>query len=146
MFNGLPGDDRDDMKETLVSSFTGGRTTHLSEMTQKEYNAMCSSLEARTGWKERQKKARSVCLRLMQQLGIDTSDWSRVNAFCSDPRIAGKVFARLSVAELGVLSVKLRSILRKGGLVRARGVAHRSLPVFQDVRHVVVPLSGIGQA
>ena len=37
----LPGAD----KETLVSSFTNGRTLHLHEMSAKEYAAMCASLE-----------------------------------------------------------------------------------------------------
>ena len=114
--NRLPGGNTEDMKETLVSSFTDGRTTSLKEMTQKEYNAMCASLEERTGMKEQLKKKRSLCLKLMQKAGIDTTDWQRVNAFCEDPRIAGKVFARLTSEELEKLSVKLRSIQRKGGL------------------------------
>ena len=114
--NRLPGGNTEDMKETLVSSFTDGRTTSLKEMTQKEYHAMGASLEERTGWKEQLKKKRSLCLKLMQKAGIDTTDWQRVNAFCEDPRIAGKVFARLTSEELEKLSVKLRSIQRKGGL------------------------------
>lgn len=114
--NRLPGGNTEDMKETLVSSFTDGRTTSLKEMTQKEYNAMCVSLEERTGMKEQLKKKRSLCLKLMQKAGIDTTDWQRINAFCEDPRIAGKVFARLTSEELEKLSVKLRSIQRKGGL------------------------------
>jgi hypothetical protein len=59
----LPGAD----KETLVWSFTDGRTTHLHEMTQKEYNAMCDYLEERTCWKAQVRKKRSLCLKLMQQ-------------------------------------------------------------------------------
>ena len=114
--NRLSGGNTEDIKETLVSSFTDGRTTSLKEMTQKEYNAMCASLEERTGMKEQLKKKRSLCLKLMQKAGIDTTDWQRVNAFCEDPRIAGKVFARLTSEELEKLSVKLRSIQRKGGL------------------------------
>ena len=114
--NRLPGGNTEDLKETLVSSFTDGRTTSLKEMTQKEYNAMCASLEERTGMKEQLKKKRSLCLKLMQKAGIDTTDWQRVNAFCQDRRIAGNVFARLSNEELEQLSVKLRSIQRKGGL------------------------------
>ena len=114
--NRLPGGNTEDMKETLVLSFTDGRTTSLKEMTQKEYNAMCASLEERTGMKEQLKKKRSLCLKLMQKAGIDTTDWQRINAFCEDPRIAGKVFARLTSEELEKLSVKLRSIQRKGGL------------------------------
>ena len=114
-FNRLPGD-REDMKDTLVSSFTDGRTTHLHEMTQKEYDAMCASLEERTGWKEQLKKKRSLCLKLMQQAGIDTTDWQRINEFCRHPKIAGKTFARLSLSDLDTLQTKLRAILRKGGL------------------------------
>ena len=50
--NRLPDGGIGEMKETLVSSFTNGRTIHLHEMTQKEYDAMCASLEERLGWKD----------------------------------------------------------------------------------------------
>lgn len=90
-------------------------------MTRKEYDRMCVELEVQTNQllravKDEQRKHRSQCLRLMQKLGIDTTDWVRVNAFCEDPRIAGKVFRRLSNEELDQLAVKLRTIERKGGL------------------------------
>ena len=52
----------------------------------------------------------------MQKMGIDTSDWARVNDFCRNPRIAGKAFSQISSDELEQLAVKLRSIRRKGGL------------------------------
>lgn len=111
----------DEFKEGLVSQFTNGRTTSLRDMTRKEYDRMCVELEVQTNQllravKDEQRKHRSLCLRLMQKLGIDTTDWVRVNAFCEDPRIAGKVFRRLSNEELDQLSVKLRTIERKGGL------------------------------
>ena len=35
----------------------------------------------------------------MQKLGIDTTDWTRINAFCQDQRIAG-VFSLLSNEEV----------------------------------------------
>ena len=108
----LPGAD----KETLVEQYTGGRTTSLHEMTSKEYGEMCTSLEAHTGWRMQLKKKRSLCLKLMQQAGIDTTDWQRINDFCRHPKIAGKVFAQLSLADLDSLQTKLRSIMRKGGL------------------------------
>ncbi|KGF22037.1 hypothetical protein HMPREF1651_06285 [Prevotella bivia DNF00188] len=108
----LPGAD----KETLVSSFTNGRTVSLHEMSAKEYAAMCASLEEHTGWRAQLKKKRSVCLKLMQKLDIDTTDWARINDFCRHPKIAGKVFARLSLTELDSLQTKLRGIMRKGGL------------------------------
>lgn len=136
----LGGGDREDLKETLVSSFTDGRTTHLHEMTQKEYNAMCESLEERTGWKEQLKKKRSLCLKLMQKAGVDTTDWARINDFCRNPKIAGKVFAQLGVKDLDALQVKLRAIMSKGGLRPAK--AH----IRQEERYVAVPLASMGEA
>lgn len=53
---------------------------------------------------------------MRQQLGIDTTDWNRVNEFCNNPRIAGKPFVQVSTAELEQLAIKLRAIQRKGGL------------------------------
>ena len=103
-------------KETLVSSFTKGRTTSLREMSVKEYETMCSSLEEQTGWKSELKKNRSLCLKLMQQLGVDTSDWARVDNFCQHPRLVGKPFRKISVEGLQDLAVKLRIIKQKGGL------------------------------
>lgn len=144
----LPGGGGEDMKETLVSSFTDGRTTHLHEMTQNEYDALCASLEERTGWRERLRKKRSLCLKLMQQLGIDTTDWSRVNDFCRDPRVAGKVFAQLGVGDLDALQVKLRAIKGKGGLRPAmpRDAATESQHTRQEVTYICVPLVGMGQS
>lgn len=101
-------------KETLVSSFTNGRTVHLHEMSAKEYASMCATLEEHTGSRVQLKKKRSLCLKLMQQAGIDTTDWQRINDFCRHPRIAGKVFAKLTLADLDSLQTKLRAIMRKG--------------------------------
>lgn len=85
-------------------------------MSAKEYETMCVSLEEQTGWKSELKKKRSLCLKLMQQLGIDTSDWARVDNFCQHPRLAGKPFRKISIEELQGLAVKLRTIKQKGGL------------------------------
>ena len=126
----LPGAD----KETLVSSFTDGRTTSLREMTSKEYGDMCISLEEQTGWETELKKKRSLCLKLMQKAGIDTTDWQRINDFCRHPRIAGKVFAQLSFADLDSLQTKLRAIMRKGGL----NVPAKLQPIEQESSATVI--------
>ena len=55
-------------------------------------------------------------MKLLQERGIDTTDWARINDFCRNPRISGKAFAQISSDELEQLAVKLRSIRRKGGL------------------------------
>lgn len=142
----LPGAD----KETLVSSFTNGRTLHLHEMSAKEYDAMCASLEEHTGWRVQLKKKRSLCLKLMQQAGIDTTDWQHINDFCRNPKIAGKEFGRLGVKELEALSVKLRAIERKGGLRRKEAVAEpqqtKQEPTTTITQVVAIPLTAMGQA
>lgn len=138
----------DEFKEGVVSQFTDGRTTSLREMTKKEYDTMCDKLEGATARllrsvKDEQRKHRSKCLRLMQKIGIDTTDWTRVNAFCEDPRIAGKVFARLTNEELEQLSVKLRSIQRKGGLKPKK---QPTPPAQPQVEYMVVHLGKGGEA
>ena len=122
-FNLLPcSGDRDDMKRDLVRQWTWNRTDSLREMTRTEYEACCEAIERLTGRKDEQKKKRSLCLKLMQKLGIDTTDWTRINAFCQDPRISGKVFGRLTIEELDALAEKLRAIQRKGGLKQKKEV------------------------
>lgn len=142
VFNKLEaGGDREATKETLVESFTGGRTSSLREMTEAEYNALCASLEERSGWRDELKKHRSSCLRLMQKAGVDTTDWQRVNALCRDSRIAGKDFARLGIAELEAMAVKLRAINRKGGF---RPTAAEPPSTGHDAPAIFVPLSNVG--
>lgn len=117
LFNRLPyTGDREELKRQIVREYTSGRTESLREMTKSEYNTCCAGMEKLTGRKDEMKKRRSVCLKQMQQLGIDTTDWSRVDHFCRHPRIAGKPFARITFDELPILQKKLRTIARKGGL------------------------------
>ena len=150
LFRRLYGCD-EELKATLVSNFTDGRTTHLSEMTKREYDALCNSLDERSGWRVRLKRYRSVCLNLMQHLGIDTTDWARVNDFCRHPRIAGREFSLLGVEDLPQLQVKLRAIQRKGGLnVKAYGdgcpQAKPAGTVASEDVYMVVPIGKGGEA
>ena len=125
-------------KENLVEQYTGGRTTHLRQMTIKEYELMCSVMAQVAGYETRKealrkelRRKRSVCLKLMQQLGVDTTDWARVDNFCMNPRLAGKPFRNISIEELEELSVKLRTIKRKGGLkLKPSQEKHRNTTSF----------------
>lgn len=112
--------DREECRRQIVSQYTRGRTDSLKEITAQEYAACIAGMEALSGSVETLKKWRSSCLRLMQQLGIDTTDWSAVDAFCLDHRITGRRFAWLDHHELEDLQRKLRAIRGKGGL-RGRG-------------------------
>ena len=95
LFNKLPYQgDREEFKKQIVLQYTWNRTDSLKEMTAKEYEACCTALEKLSGqdeWRqklrEELRRKRSLCLNLMQKLGIDTSDWARINDFCSNPRI-----------------------------------------------------------
>lgn len=119
-FNRLPCvGDREDMKESLVSSYTNGRTTSLREMSEAEYKTMCAALEqkvnpnARALYIQERKRRRSSALHQLQLYGVDTTDWNKVNAFCEQPRIAGKPFRDLDCEELEALTRKMRAIIRK---------------------------------
>jgi hypothetical protein len=112
----------DEMKCELVLKFTGGRTNSLKEIQSNEYDDLCRCIELSVGLNdgsvsyETLRRHRSEVLHLMQKLGVDTSDWSRVDDFCLHPKIAGQPFRQLSAMDLESLSVKLRAILRNGGL------------------------------
>lgn len=115
----MPGN-QDDLKEQLVLTYTGNRTTSLKEIKQSEYDAMCASMQqtldgsaGAAEFKARIKGYRSKVLHWLQVIGVDTTDWDRVDAYCLDPRIAGQVFHKLTIPELEALVPKLKSISRK---------------------------------
>ena len=119
LLNKLPGA-TDGLKGDLVKQFTNERTDSLREMSDKEYKTMCASLResqsdgmsAETHRKELKNRRSAVLLRLTK-LGVDTTSWANINNFCLSPRIAGKVFAMLSIDELAALIPKLENMLRK---------------------------------
>ena len=122
IFNRLPyRGDREEFKKSVVLQYTWNRTEHLHEMTEREYNDCCAALEkmlapdARDVFIRERKKWRSIALHQMQKMGVDTTDWNRINALCKDLRIAGKLFAQMTAEELAAMTVKLRTIERKGG-------------------------------
>lgn len=109
---------REEAKLSFVRQFTNGRTDSLREMTKTEYDIMCSILENTTGYTLEKSMAelrrwRSICLRLMQEIGVDTTDWKAVDNYCRSPKIAGRDFHRLHPFSLERLSLKLRMILKK---------------------------------
>lgn len=120
LLNRLPTTDREELKASLVSQYTGGRTESLRAMTQKEYDAMCNAMQETVGnQKAREiaraelRRMRSAVLHQLQIMGIDTTDWDRVNDYLRHPRIAGKEFRRLTIEELETVNIKLRIIQRK---------------------------------
>lgn len=137
--------DRDEVKSQLVWQYTNGRTNSLKEMTRQEYDRCCDDLERKNGYKDQLRKERSATLKLMQKAGVDTTDWNRVNAFCRDPRIAGKEFAWLTTDELSQLRRKIRAIDSKGGFtIKAEREAARKAE--QPKQQVIIMPYTTGQA
>ena len=80
----------DEARRQFVLQYTAGRTDSLKEMSVKEYTALCMAVEAMNGSRDELKARRSIVLKLMQELGVDTTDWAQINDFCRHPRISGK--------------------------------------------------------
>lgn len=121
----------------MVRNATSGRTGSLHEMTKAEYEALCNSLDYMVARKTTELRYRRSCvLKQMQRMGVDTTDWARIDALCMDARIAGKQFRRLSEDELRGVEVKLRGIERKGGLSVRRSTG---APVEGSLTYFLMP-------
>lgn len=112
--------DREELKRSLVLQGTGGRTDSLREVSPDGYTAICTMMErACPGYirervrRDALRRSRSVCLHLMQRIGVDTADWKAVNRYCLSPKIAGAEFRSLDIEGLDSLSLRLRMILKK---------------------------------
>ena len=166
LFKRLPkvGVSEGELKGQLVAQFTNGRTHSLRQVTSAEYERLCQALEretngatqmmARLVYSAELKKSRSACLHQMQRMGIATTDWQRVNAFCQDARIAGHAFRGLDIQALKDLLVKLRAIARRGGLKRqsaagedeaTKGV-RKAVEEHSKWRHVAFSTETMGEA
>jgi len=119
LLNRMCSSGKETLKESIVQIYTSGRTTSLREMTLEEYNEALEAMKkyvVPTFAEQLQKllkKKRSSVLHQMQVMGIDTTDWARVDAYCLDKRIAGKRFRSIDIEGLDALLVKLRTIHRK---------------------------------
>lgn len=120
LLNEIPTSDRDALKRSLVMQYTGGRTDSLREMEPQEYEGLCRQLErcsrsaaVRREQREQLRRKRSEVLHLMQRMGVNTACWDTVNAFCRQPRIAGKEFRDLDIEELDETKRRLWAMMRK---------------------------------
>lgn len=141
-----PIGDRDEVKKSLVYQYTDGRTDSLREMTRAEYDRCCEDLERKTGQKDELRKERSATLKLMQKMGVDTTDWGRVNLLCRDARIIGKDFYYITAEEHKELRRKLRNIERKGGIRRQPVEMPEQSKTQQPRQQVIIIPMNMGQA
>ncbi|MCL2290849.1 MAG: hypothetical protein FWC34_09155 [Bacteroidetes bacterium] len=104
-------------KEELVFEWSEGGTTSLSEFYElcpTLYLEMLQTMDKAINDNVAIKKARSGVLKVMQKLGIDTTNWKDVNAYLESRKICnGKRLYHLSLKELNELRKKLEAILSK---------------------------------
>lgn len=139
----VAGADAEAAKEALVAEHTGGRTSSLREMNQREYDVMCDTMQSEVNhpgisedeYKATIKPIRSAVLHRMQKLGIDTTDFNAVDSFLLNSRIASKRFAQLTAKELQDLIPKFESMLRK----KPRSTA-TAKPKEQGICEIAIPL------
>lgn len=127
----MPGVD----KEDLVWQYSGLLTTSLREFhernpmgyarmvsdMQQTVNAMNKKAPKKPAIDEKTaelKRFRSAVLHRLQKHGIDTTNWSKVNSFMRQPRIAGKTLGEMSIDELKAFIPKMESILTKDKAIR----------------------------
>lgn len=122
----MPGAD----KEQIVWQYSGMLTTSLREFYAKkpeEYRRMLADLQlkinvGRSGVDPTIKALRSSILHRLQKHGVDTTNWSRVNSFLAQPRIAGKMLFEMNAYEMRKLIGKLELILIKDAEKRTQEI------------------------
>ena len=109
-----------EQKRAILLDLTDGRTNTTKELTYSEAMYLCGFLNGAkkenrelTITEREIRRRRSAVLKRMQRIGVDTTDWGAVNAYCLDARISGKKFRELDGEELILLVPKLESILKK---------------------------------
>lgn len=106
----------EDTRRNLIYELTDGRTISTAGLTYAEAQYLAGYITGAAGATlddKALKRQRSAVLLRLQKIGIDTTDWNRVNAFLEDNRIAGKPFYKLDYDELTGLIPKLEAILKK---------------------------------
>ena len=120
----MPGAD----KEELVWEYSHKLTTSLAEFYKKrpaQYRKMISDMQRTISQSAKPddrtkliidrelKRRRSAILLRLQKMGIDTTNWSAVNKFMRNPKIAGKTLGEMDTEEMDMLIPKLESIMQK---------------------------------
>ena len=116
-------------KNELVWKYSNMLTTSLSEFYEKQpaqYHIMIHDMQQIVNKMEKDeisktaliierelKQRRSAIMLRLQKMGIDTTDWSKVNHFMRNPKIAGKTLGEMDSEEMDLLLPKLEAILAK---------------------------------
>jgi hypothetical protein len=122
LLNQMPHEDKD----SIVSRYSRSATTSLRVLYTEqpaEYRRMIDDMQrvvddlkgenSRLERRAELKRLRSAILLRLQKYGVNTADWSDVNRFMRQPRIAGKTLGEMGADELRAFIPKMESILSK---------------------------------
>lgn len=105
-----------DQKEAILEGFGVTSSKDLSDLQITEVISRLQRMsDARYNVPESTRRKRSTILDLLVRLDVykNNGDWSRVNKYLMQPRIAGKLLYEMDETELDALARKLRAILKK---------------------------------
>jgi len=110
-----------EQKENILAGYGVEHTTDLTVGQLDEVIARFTSPDPSKGGELSHardaalRKLRSQCLTVLQQMGVYSTndDWSRVNEYLMQPKIAGKLLFKMNTDELKTLHRKLCSIRDK---------------------------------
>jgi hypothetical protein len=104
----------DEFRDSILKPYGVTSTAALNDQQLDELISRFTS-ENKSSTPTDIRNKRSVILKLLMELGIydNSGDWTRVNAYLMDNRIAGKLLYQMTLEELQMLTSKLRSIVSK---------------------------------
>ena len=116
LFAQMPGAD----KEQIVWEASNMLTNSLNDFLENNpsgYKSMIAKMQNAISTAKKPNENitlyRSGVLTRLQKYGVDTTNWTKVNAFLKQPQVAGKVLYELSIDEMRALITKLESMIAK---------------------------------
>ncbi len=105
---------KEDLRREMIYNATSGRTRSVRELTHKEMDAICASLQekaAATGLDIEMRKKRSIVLTIATRTGIKEPDsWSKFNLWMKNKSIFKKELHAYDYEELDQLIRQFRGI------------------------------------
>lgn len=89
-----------DMKEQLVSQYTNGRSTHLSDMTYQETQELINSLNGESKRSRMVRKIISMAHEMLWEDENGKADMERINAWCEKYTAKHKPLNQIKTDEL----------------------------------------------
>lgn len=108
----LYNQNKEEAKEGILSGY-GVQST--KDLTEPQLDKILAGLETEKGKRQTDappeiRKLRSTALTLLTKIGVDTTNWSRVNNYLEEPRICGKRLYDCDKTELDALIKKLHAV------------------------------------